>query len=193
MVLAVGALCRDARSTVSFSAGGGDAAMGDSDRELLSDGGALDRDVALLVGAAAIMGEMPRRIAVISALLVPFAGVTTFVAIDACSRHIKWAVIGPVLLPLLVASFAVVARFTTFRSCISRQSIQHCGLQLDHHFVAGAAAGGSDVNQALLPRIRSARSRCPSTTRHARYPIPRRRRGAPNRLRVSCRWPASPE
>jgi hypothetical protein len=57
-----------------------------------------------------------RRIVVVSAFLVPLAGVTTFVAIDACSRHMKWAVIGPVLLPLLVASLAMVARFAKLRT-----------------------------------------------------------------------------
>jgi hypothetical protein len=45
--------------------------------------------------------------------------VTTFVAIDACSRHIKWAVIGPVLLPLLVMSFATVARFAKLRAAFA--------------------------------------------------------------------------
>ena len=102
-------------STVSFSAGGGDAAMGEAIASFFLTV-ALWIVLALLVGAAAIMGEMPRRIAVISALLVPLAGVTTFVAIDACSRHIKWAVIGPVLLPLLVASASTVARFAKLRA-----------------------------------------------------------------------------
>ncbi|SDM85883.1 hypothetical protein [Afipia sp. GAS231] len=97
-------------STVSFSAGGGDAAMGEAIASFMFTV-ALWIVLALLVAVAAMMGEMPRRIVVISALLVPLAGVTTFVAIDACSRHIKWAVIGPVLLPLLVVSIAAVARF----------------------------------------------------------------------------------
>ncbi len=98
-------------STVSFSAGGGDAAMGEAIASFFLTV-ALWIVLALLATAAAIMGEIPRRIVAISAVLVPLAGVTTFVAIDACSRHIKWAVIGPVLLPLLVASYAAVARFT---------------------------------------------------------------------------------
>jgi hypothetical protein len=102
-------------STVSFSAGGGDAAMGKAIASFMLTV-ALWIVLALLVGTAAIMGEMPRRIVIISALLVPLAGVTTFVAIDACSRHIRWAVIGPVLLPLLIASLAIVARFAKFRA-----------------------------------------------------------------------------
>jgi len=102
-------------TTVSFSAGGGEAAMGQAIASFMFTV-ALWFVLALLVAAAAIMGEMPRRIVVISALLVPLAGVTTFVAIDACSRHMKWAVIGPVLLPLLVASLAMVARFAKLRA-----------------------------------------------------------------------------
>lgn len=102
-------------STVSFSAGGGDAAMGEAIASFMFTV-ALWIVLALLVAAAAIVGEMPRRIVIISALLVPLAGVTTFVAVDACSRHIKWAVIGPVLLPLLIASLAMVARFAKLRA-----------------------------------------------------------------------------
>jgi hypothetical protein len=102
-------------TTVSFSAGGGDAAMGEALASFFLTV-ALWMVLALLVGAAAIMGEIPRWIVVVSAFLVPLAGVTTFVAIDMCSRHIKWAVIGPVLLPLLVTSAATMARFAKLRA-----------------------------------------------------------------------------
>ncbi len=102
-------------TTVSFSSGGGDASMGEALASFFVTV-ALWVALALLVFAAAIMGEMPRRIIVISTLLVPLAGVTTFVAIDMCSRHIKWAVVGPVLLPLLVAAYAIVARFAKLRT-----------------------------------------------------------------------------
>jgi Ca2+/Na+ antiporter len=102
-------------TTVSFSAGGGDAAMGDALASFLFTV-ALWIVLALLAGTAAIMGEVPRRIVVMSAVLVPLAGVTTFVAIDMCSRHIKWAIIGPILLPLLVVLYAAVARFAKLRA-----------------------------------------------------------------------------
>jgi hypothetical protein len=102
-------------TTVSFSAGGGEAAMGQALQSFFFTV-ALWIVLALLVAAAAIMGEITRWIVVISALLVPLAGVTTFVAINMCSRHIKWAVIGPVLLPPLVMSYAAVARFTKLRA-----------------------------------------------------------------------------
>jgi hypothetical protein len=102
-------------TTVSFSAGGGEAGMGQALASFFLTV-ALWIVLALLVGAAAIMGGIPRSIVVVSAFLVLLAGVTTFVAIDMCSRHIKWAAIGPVLLPLLVMSYAAVARFTKLRA-----------------------------------------------------------------------------
>jgi hypothetical protein len=92
-------------TTVSFSASGGEAGMGQALQSFFLTV-ALWIVLALLAGAAVV----------VSAVLVPLAGVTTFVAIDMCSRHIKWAVIGPVLLPLLVASYAAVARFTKLRA-----------------------------------------------------------------------------
>ncbi|MEP6837904.1 MAG: hypothetical protein ABJA75_07615 [Bradyrhizobium sp.] len=102
-------------STVSFSAGGGDASMGKALASFFFTV-ALWIVLALLVAAAAIMGEIPRWIIVVSGFLVPLAGVTTFVAIDMCSRHIKWAIVGPLLLPLLVAAYATTARFTKLRA-----------------------------------------------------------------------------
>lgn len=102
-------------TTVSFSAGGGEAGMGEALVSFFFTV-ALWIVLALLAGAAAIMGEVPRRIVVISAVLVPLAGMTTFVALDMCSRHIKWAVIGPVLSPLLVTAYAAVARFAKLRA-----------------------------------------------------------------------------
>lgn len=104
-------------STISFSAGGGDAILGQAIAGFVFAVG-LWIVLALLITVAAVMGEMPRRIVIISALLVPLAGVTTVVAIDACSRHIKWAAIGPVLLPLLIASLAIVARFAKLRAAL---------------------------------------------------------------------------
>lgn len=114
MVLAV-VLYVTMLSTVSFSSGGGDAAMGNALASFFCTV-ALWIVLALLVGTAAVMGDVARRIMIISAMLVPLAGVATFVAIDMCSRHIKWAMIGPVLLPLLMASYVAVARFAKLRA-----------------------------------------------------------------------------
>jgi Ca2+/Na+ antiporter len=102
---------------VSFSAGGGDASMGEALAAFFFTV-ALWIDLALLMAAGAVMGEMPRWAAVSSFLLVPMAGFATFVAIDMCSRHIKWAVIVPVLLPLLVALYAMWARLPNLRAAI---------------------------------------------------------------------------
>lgn len=115
-------------STISFSAGGGDAILGQAIAGFVF-AVALWIMLALLITISAVMGEMPRRIVIISALLVPLAGITTVVAIDACSRPIKWAVIGPVLLPLLVVSLAVAARFPRLRAALSgdRFSFSVCG------------------------------------------------------------------
>jgi hypothetical protein len=102
-------------STVSFSAGSGDAVMGDAIASFLFTV-ALWIVLALLFAVAAVMGAISRPFVVIGALLLPLAAVTSFVAMDMCSRHIKWAVIGPVLLPLLMASLAAVARFEKLRT-----------------------------------------------------------------------------
>jgi hypothetical protein len=61
-------------TTVSFSAGGGEAGMGEALVSFFFTV-ALWIVLALLAGAAAIMGEVPRRIIMISAVLVPLAGV----------------------------------------------------------------------------------------------------------------------
>jgi len=53
---------------------------------------------------------------VVGVLLVPLSGVAAIVAIDMCSRHIKWAVIGPVLLPLLIASYSTRVRFAKLQA-----------------------------------------------------------------------------
>src|SRR6185503_14789473 len=93
-------------STISFSAGGGDAAFGKALASLFATTG-LWIALAVLLIAAGIMGEMPRWAAVIAVLLLPLAGVATVTSIDMCSRHIKWALVFPVVLPLLVATSAL--------------------------------------------------------------------------------------
>ena len=40
------------------------------------------------------------------------------VAIDMCSRHIKWAIVFPVALPLLLAAYALWARLPRLRAAI---------------------------------------------------------------------------
>lgn len=105
-------------SSISFSAGGGDASFGKAMASLFFTVGVwISLAVLLIVGG--VMGAMPRWSAIIAVILVPLAGVATFTAIDMCSRHIKWAVIFPVVLPLLVAVYALWARMPNFRAAIS--------------------------------------------------------------------------
>ena len=97
-------------ASISFSAGGGDAAFGDAVASFLAVV-ALWVVLAALLIAAAVVGQMPRWSAVAAFILVPFSGVAAFVAIDMCSRHIKPAVIVPAILPLLIVAYAMWARW----------------------------------------------------------------------------------
>jgi len=108
--------------TISFSSGGGDAAFGQAMASLFATAG-LWVALALLLIAAGVSGEMPRWVAFAAVLLIPLAGVATFVAIDMCSRHIKWAIVFPIVLPLLVASYAMWARVPRLRAAISARSM----------------------------------------------------------------------
>jgi uncharacterized membrane protein (UPF0136 family) len=105
---------------ISFSAGGGDASVGEAFAAFFLTVG-LWIALALLLVAGGLMGEMPRWTAMVSVLLVPLAGFATFVAIDMCSRHIRWAVIFPIVLPLLVAFYAIWARLPRLRAALPAQ------------------------------------------------------------------------
>jgi len=74
--------------------------------------------LAILLAAGAIIGAMPRWSKLVAIVMVPLAGVTTFVAIDMCSRHMRWAIVFPVLLPLLVALYALWARFPKYHAAL---------------------------------------------------------------------------
>ena len=64
------------------------------------------------------MGDMPQWVRFVAVFLLPLAGIATFTAIDMCSRHIKWAIAFPIVLPLLVAIYAVWVRFPRYRAAI---------------------------------------------------------------------------
>jgi len=66
---------------------------------------------------ADLAGAEPRN-RFVAVFLVPFSGIATFTAIDMCSRHIKWAIVFPIVLPLLVAIYAMWARFPALRAAI---------------------------------------------------------------------------
>jgi hypothetical protein len=65
--------------------------------------------VAMLV-MGGVMGGMPRWVAWLAIVLVPMAGVADVVAVDMCGRHMPWAVVVVVLLPLLIGFYAFWAR-----------------------------------------------------------------------------------
>lgn len=103
--------------TISFSSGGGDAAFGRAMASFFATAGLWIALILLLI-AAGISGEMPRWAVFIAVFLVPLSGVAATVAIDMCSRHIKWAIVFPVLLPLLIAAYALWARVPKLRAVI---------------------------------------------------------------------------
>jgi len=103
--------------STSFSTGVGDASFGQAIASLFFTAGLWIALAALLI-AAGVMGEMPRWVAFVAVFLLPLAGVATVTAIDMCSRHIKLAILFPVVLPLLVAVYALWARFPAFRAAI---------------------------------------------------------------------------
>ncbi len=97
-------------ASISFSSGGGDAAFGDAMASFFAVI-ALWVVLAALLITGAVVGHMPRWSAVIAFILVPFSGVAAFVAIDMCSRHMKPAVIVPVILPLIIVAYSMWARW----------------------------------------------------------------------------------
>jgi hypothetical protein len=104
-------------STISFSTGVGEASFGQAIASLFATVG-LWIALALLLIAAGVMGAMPRWAAFVAVFLLPLSGVAAVTAIDMCSRHIKWAIVFPILLPLLIAIYALWARFPAFRAAI---------------------------------------------------------------------------
>jgi hypothetical protein len=75
--------------------------------------------LAILVAVGGVMGDLPRWAGIAAVFLLPLSGVATFVAIDMCSRRIKWAIAFPVVLPLLIALDAVWTRMPRFQAAMS--------------------------------------------------------------------------
>jgi hypothetical protein len=108
--------------STSFSTGVGDASFGQAIASLFFTFG-LWVALAVLLFAAGVMGEVPRWVAFVAVFLLPLAGVATVTAIDMCSRHIKWAIVFPIVLPLLVAAYALWARFPALRAAIPGEAM----------------------------------------------------------------------
>jgi hypothetical protein len=109
-------------ANVRFSAGGGDAVIGEAIAELTFIF-FLWVTLALLLIVSAVMGQMPRWVAVLSFLLIPFSGLATVTAIDMCSRHFVWPILFPVLLPLLIVFYAAWARFPKLHAAFPANDI----------------------------------------------------------------------
>jgi hypothetical protein len=107
---------------IRFSAGGGDAVIGEAIAMLMLTV-ALFIALALLVISVGVMGHMGKGPVIAAFILIPTAGVATVTAIDACSRHIHSAVVFPVLLPLLIALYALTVRFPGLRGHIPPERI----------------------------------------------------------------------
>jgi hypothetical protein len=67
--------------------------------------------LTLLLIVGAVIGEMPRGFAKAAIVLQPLAGAALFVGGDFYSRHSNLPIIEPALLPVLIAGYAVWARF----------------------------------------------------------------------------------
>jgi hypothetical protein len=77
--------------------------------------------LAVMLLAAGLTGAMPRWAAILAVVLVPMSGVAAFTALDMCSRHMPWAVLFLVLLPILIAFYAFWARLPALRLALDAE------------------------------------------------------------------------
>jgi hypothetical protein len=107
-------------STITFSTGRGDASFGEALASLFATTG-LWIALAVLVIVSGMTGQMPRWAGILAVFLIPLSGAATFTAIDMCSRHIKWAIVFPLVLPLLIATYALWIRMPRLRAIMSAE------------------------------------------------------------------------
>ena len=72
--------------------------------------------LAVMLVVAGITGSMPRWVGFLALVLVPMSGVAAFTALDMCSRHMPWALLFLVLLPVLIVFYAFWARLPALRA-----------------------------------------------------------------------------
>jgi hypothetical protein len=108
-LIALALLVLLAGNAVYVPAGGGEALMAQA-FEMLFIAAALWIVLPVMLVAGGVMGGMPRWVAWLAVILVPMAGIADVVAVDACGRHMPWAVIVVVALPLLIGFYAFWAR-----------------------------------------------------------------------------------
>jgi hypothetical protein len=77
--------------------------------------------LALMLVVAGITGSMPRWVGFLALVLVPMSGVAAFTALDMVSRHMPWAIVFLILLPILIVFYAFWARLPALRSALDAQ------------------------------------------------------------------------
>jgi hypothetical protein len=102
---------------LTVQTGGGEAAMA-SGFELLFVTAGLWLALTLLLMIGGLMGQMPRAAALAAIPLVPASAVAALVALDMCSRHMRWAAFFPATLAALLAFYAAWARFPQWRAAL---------------------------------------------------------------------------
>lgn len=95
--------------------GGGEAAFGNGIEALFATI-ALWVLLAVLLLIGGVMGDIPGRAAIAAVFLTPLSGVAAFVAIDMCSRHMRWAILPIAALALPIAFYACWARMAWLRA-----------------------------------------------------------------------------
>ena len=104
-------------ATATSHSSGGEAAFGEGIQAFFLTI-ALWVVLAMLLIAGGVMGEMPRWAAIAAGFLHPLSGVAAFVALDMCSRGIVLAVVFPLLLPALIALYAMWARLPRLHAAL---------------------------------------------------------------------------
>lgn len=90
-------------------AGGGEALMAQAFQMVFIAFALWVALVGMLV-LGGVMGGMPRWVGWLAIVLVPMAGIANVTAVDMCGRHMEWAVVVVVALPMLIAFYAFWAR-----------------------------------------------------------------------------------
>ena len=96
--------------------------------------------LALLLFAGGIMGDMPRWARILACISHPLSGIGAFTAIDMASHRAEWALLFPALLPLLIAFYAMWARFPRLHTVLPSR-------------ITGVAVWGAILILSILPLL----------------------------------------
>jgi len=77
--------------------------------------------LAVMLVIAGITSSMPRWVGFLAIVLVPMSGIAAFTALDMVSRHMPWAIVFLILLPILIVFYAFWARLPTLHSALEAQ------------------------------------------------------------------------